>query len=449
MNTYQLKAGAGSSIIRFPDGFFPTDLLNGVHDDPSARILVLDAGERVAVVSIEMVNVPDDNIDMLRTEVEEITGTPYDHVWVHVTHPITTPHAPGGPHMRADGTMMPVPAGAGGPPKVGPDGKPHQEDPELPRKRRMFTELLSEAVRTAATAAAEGMSDAVCSVHTGRCEVNSNRDVETPFGWWVGINPDGYSNKSMEILRVDHTDGTPIGFLISYGIKPCAIDVSGNGSPDRKVSADVPGVACRMMEEKYGAPCLFCMSAACDQVPREQAIVDVVNDDGTVSSRDQGLEAGYEIVDRLGHEMGEAAIAIAGNEAEPEEGTEIFTASDSATLTMKAHDDRAHGPVKEADFEPGGEVELGADVICFGDTALVAVKPEINSQTEKELKEASPFAHTLLISMVNGGMKYLPDKAAYDKVTYEALGSKVMPGSAEKWVSCAVDLLKSVKEEQG
>jgi hypothetical protein len=36
--------------------------------------------------------------------------------------------------------------------------------------------------------------------------------------------------------------------------------------------------------------------------------------------------------------------------------------------------------------------------------------------------------------MVNGGMKYMPDKASYDNNTWEAQSSMLMPGAAEAFV---------------
>ncbi len=37
----------------------------------------------------------------------------------------------------------------------------------------------------------------------------------------------------------------------------------------------------------------------------------------------------------------------------------------------------------------------------------------------------------MLMTMVNGGMKYLPDAASYEKITYAAMNSYGAKGSAE------------------
>ena len=82
------------------------------------------------------------------------------------------------------------------------------------------------------------------------------------------------------------------------------------------------------------------------------------------------------------------------------------------------------------------------EVITLGDVALVAGKPEINACTERQLQERSKYPHTLYLSMVGGGMKYMPDQASYERLSWEALTSMLMPGAAEKFVDTAIQLLE-------
>ena len=57
------------------------------------------------------------------------------------------------------------------------------------------------------------------------------------------------------------------------------------------------------------------------------------------------------------------------------------------------------------------------------------------------------FESTALLSMVNGGMKYMPDITGFERCTWEAGSSGLMPGSAERWVEKALELEKKLKEE--
>ncbi len=446
MQKYKFKAGAGSAEINLPDSVFPTDRLNGVHDTPHVRVLVMEAGEKAAVVALEMVVLTEDCIDTIRHTVEDIMGVPYDNVWVHVTHAITTPHFPGGPSMRADGTMGPPPLGVGGPGGKGPNPNGPKMEPNAVEKRRVFMEVITGAAKEAVEAAAADFGEARYALLSGDCDVNCSRDIETPDGVWTGINPDGFSIHRLQVLRVEHEDGSPLAFLMSYGMKSTAIDMAGGNDPERKVSTDVPGAACTVMEEHFGVPCMFCTSAGGDQVPREQAFTSELREDNTIARVDLGVQKGYEIVERLGRELGETAIEIASQETETEDESVIMAASSSIVADTMSGGGRPDGPSRTHEYKAAGKADLSVGVISLGDIAFVSTKPETNSRVEAKLDEDSPFDHTIFMTMVNGDMKYMPEKEAYDNVTPEALSSVFMPGTAEKWEARAVDMMKDMKE---
>lgn len=417
-----LKAGFGKGEIVFPQEIFPVESFIGVHDSPFARVMAFQSGEmKMAIASLEMVNVPPKGIEMCRDIIADRTGTPRGQIWIHITHAIATMHLPG--------------------PKGPAEKRPPLTERDL-EQQKMYYDALESAVSKAAEQAAESFGDARIGWGTGRCEVNVNRDVETPYGWWTGHDPDGVSNKKMTVLRVEDPAGAPKGFLISYGIKPCAIDNAGMQTKDRQISADVCGVCSRMMEEKFQAPALFCVSAAGDQVPREQAWFEEATESGS-AARDFGVEKGLEISERLGSIMGQDAIGIAEQISCMESEAPIEHRTLSFPWKKKAGKRRSPGaPVKE--YPVDGECMVEAEILTLGDAAFVAEKPEVNCQTELELIENSPFAHTCLICMVNGEMKYMPDRLAYERNTFECQSSMLQPGAAEKFVEEVAACLKTI-----
>lgn len=418
-----LKAGFGKGEIVFPQEIFPVESFIGVHDNPCARVMAFQSGDaRMAIAALEMVNVPPKGIDMCRDIIADRTGTPREQIWIHITHAIATMHLPG--------------------PKGPAEKRPPLTERDI-EQQGMFYDALKAAVTKAAEQAAESFGEARIGWGAGRCEVNMNRDVETPYGWWTGHNPEGTSNKKMTILRVEGMDGAPKGFLISYGIKPCAIDNAGMETKDRQISSDVCGVCSRMMEERFGAPALFCVSAAGDQVPREQAWFEEATKEGSVA-RDFGVAKGLEISERLGSVMGQDAIGIAEQIACTETEAQIRHRTLSFLWTKKAGKRRSPGaPVKE--YPADGECTVEAEILTLGDAAFVAEKPEVNCQTELELIEKSPFANTCLICMVNGEMKYMPDRLAYEHNTFECQSSMLQPGAAEKFVEEVAACLQQMR----
>ena len=427
----KLFAGAGKAEIRFREEMLPIEGFRGIHDHPAARVLLLRCGEQVAIACLELVMLPPDGIDTVKRAISEITGTRPEHIWVHTTHAITTPHAPHAP-MGMGGVLLEI---------------SEEEKKTLEYKLGLYMEALLEAVTEATEGAAGAFRRACMGVGTGECRVNVNRDVRTPHGWWIGFAPEEPSNHRATVLRFEDEQGGLIAVLLSYGIKPCAIDNSEMDRGNRLISSDVPGLACRLLEERFGAPCLFAMSAAGDQVPLRQAWYDVVEEDGSIRKVDLGVQEGLKIVDELGRQMAREAAAIV-------EGT--VCGRDAPAIRLAEGHMEWPGKVRtkmelthQAVYRREGSQRVDVQVITLGDTALVGLKPEINTPTEARLQAASPYALTLVVSMVNGGQKYMPDARAYENSTWEAQSAPLMPGAAEKWVEEAVKLLDKTREGEG
>ena len=423
----KLYAGAGCGTICFPDALFPMEGFCGIHDAPEARVLALECGEKAALVSLELVMLPPELVELVKTIVADQTGTKLENIWVHTTHAITTPHAP---H---------APMGMGGVPlELG-----EEEKKNLNHKIGLYTAALTAAVTEAAKAAENSFRPAKLGIGQAQSHISINRDVETPFGWWIGQNPAGKTNPNFELLRFDGEDGKPIAVVLTGGLKPCAIDNSQMKENKRLVSSDVPGLACRLMETEIGAPCLFFMGAAGDQVPREQALLEEVMADGSVKIHDFGVEKGLEIAARLGKKLAEDVMPVLRNLCCEASTPEIRTAQTAVLWGGKGRIPMM--PRKALDFTYERDVRIDGQILTLGEIAFVGLKPEVNCITAGQLAEKSPYKKTILISMVNGGQKYMPDKAAYEKITWEAQSSMMLPGAAEAWVDAAVEKLQEMK----
>ncbi len=402
-SAFTLKAGAGNGDIVFPATLFPVEGFGGViHDNPRARVLVMDRGIKVAIVALELVNTPDQGIELTKNIVHQKTGTPLENIWVHSTHAITTPHAP-----------------------------------RDPAKNKMFISALSTAVTQAADEAAASFQDAVVGVGTGKLDINVNRDIQMPDGSWnYGLGGTLFSNKTMTIVRFNSAStGKPIGFFISYGVKPTAIDNVGMSENIRQISSDVPGLATTIMEARFGVPALFAMPAAGDQIPKQTTMYNVWNpEQKTAKLVENSVKDGLTIVNQLGTEMGNAAIAIANSITLGRLSQNIKQRS--TTLTV---------PGRNREGATEGTADLAISAISLGDTVFVGFKPEVNAITEQQLQKASPYAHTLLLSFVDGDQKYMPDADAYNKNTVEAQKAGFAPGAAEKFVETSLKLLRDLK----
>ena len=132
----QLYAGAGTARIGFPVELFPLEGFSGeIHDAPAVRVLLLEQGERAAIVAAELVMLLPSGVACVKETVAAATGTKPENIWVHTTHAVSTPHEPHAPW--------------GGPKKELSEA----ERGRIARGSALYLAALRAAVQTAAEAA--------------------------------------------------------------------------------------------------------------------------------------------------------------------------------------------------------------------------------------------------------------------------------------------------------
>ena len=297
-----LKAGFGCAPVIFEQSYFEItgedgnitylDGFNGrvhifegaegqIKDDLMTRVMLIEDGERAAIVALEIAQAPADQIAYTKDIVSEICDCKPENIWVHVTHQFGFMHRMGNAE-----------------------------------KAEIYDEKMKESVARAAENAVKDLQYAAYGIGTGKCHVSSNKNIINPEapgeGPYFGPGSALETDPCMTVIRFcSRSGGKDIGFFLSYGTKPSALCTTGKDAGNREVNTEVTGHACKMVEEHFKAPCLFCMPAAGDQYPRETAQYYGFDTDGIWKKIDIGFERGIEIVDRLGKEMGEDAIAIA------------------------------------------------------------------------------------------------------------------------------------------
>jgi neutral ceramidase len=402
-----LKAGAGAAEIVFPSTLFATpSAVEGfggtIHDNPHARVMVLESNNKVAIVSLELVRTDADGVALVKDIVNQYTGTPKNNIWVHSNHTITTPHEPTDTALKA-----------------------------------LWMASLQTAITTAAQAAATTFQPATAGFGTGSSDVNENRNVLMSDGQYhIGLGGTLPSNKTMTILELaSASSGKPIGFIVNYGVKPTAIDNAGQAAGVRQISSDVPGLACTMMEQQFGAPTLFLMGASGDQTPKYDALRAVDNGGGSVTDNVDfypivGMDYIFQQMTTLGTQMGNDAISIAKT---------ISTNESHPTITYGVT------TFQWPDSTGDALTQLQVDSIRFGDAAFVGFKPEVDAVTEQQLQTAAQqlgFSHVMLDSFLAGDSKYMPHAAAYTApLTVEAKKTGFAVGAAEQLVTTSLKLL--------
>ena len=413
-----LRAGAGRAEIQLPDELFPTEGFTGVHDPLHARLLLLESGGKLAFVSIELTSLPAEQVAALQKAVGEVSGLLPENVVICVTHTFSAPHF-------LPGHLCKTPA--------------DQQKNDL-----LFQAIKTAACQAASRALAE-MKTARFGCETGYCDVNVNRDIPTADGWWLGSNETGPSDKSVTVLRFETLSGVPIALLFSYAVQPSVMDGSEMSGGGRLVSADLSGAASRFIEQEYGedVTAIFCLGAAADQAPSLKAKYQYVGKDGHIRVEDIH-ERGFSIAELLGKRLGIEVLRLAEKTECQALASPIFTEKHMVVCPgQEIIDMRLIRPTHQYTFIPAEERVEPVEIIRLGDVTLIGVRPELGCVTAASIKVQSPLDKTILLTMVNGAAKYMPELSAYDRITYESMNSPFARGSAELLCARLAELLRS------
>ena len=397
-------AGCGRSEIAFPKDFFPTEGFTVQAHPLYVRALVLGREQPVAVVSIEMTSLPDEEAAKLKAVAAQAARTEAQNVWIAVTHTFSAPH------------IMPDHA--------------LKTDAERARKAAL-QKLLADAMRGAVERAVERVGECKMTISRGQSGIPASRDIELAEGWWVGCGGKGPSDKTLTVLKLSTAEGVK-GLLVHLNVQPSVLD--GTGAADgRCVSGDLAGVACAALEAAYpGAAAMFMVGAAGDQAPVKRAIGYVPAADGGYAQIDLH-EAGIPIAEELGRQLADEVQDALTKGGEPVEGAaEIRVRAFDVPAKKMNRNLRELKPTRSCEWEPDGLKAQTIELLTVGGLAILGVKPELTAVTAAHIRAGSPYRHTLVATMVNGGAKYMADRSAYDRCMYEAINSPFMPGAAEK-----------------
>ncbi|MGN0976485.1 MAG: hypothetical protein ACI4PH_00390 [Faecousia sp.] len=430
MSEHNLFAGAGKAEIRFPEEMFPTaEGYNKIHDAPHARMILLRSrGERYAFAHLELNNIFEPGTAKMLEVIRQETGIPEDHVFFHCLHVLETPH--------------PEP--------------PMKKGPEAERYNGLFYGAVEQAVRQACRQAMDKMEPARVGADYSVCATcNTNRNVLTDKGWWLGSGESEPSDKAVAVVRFEDLQGKPIAILFAYNAQSSVMDQSRDADGSRYVTADLAGASAAFVEGQFdGCVAMYCTGAGGDGCPSFQAKRNVLGAGGKLWSVDLH-ETGFLLVELLGERLGSVVVQCAEKipcrdvqEIKAVTGKVDFEGRPRVNL-------REIGPTHSFDLQGDGSVNtMEPALLAIGeDIALVGVFAEICARTEMQIKQQSPFPFTAVMTFsqlgnhVGKGMgKYMGERDMYERITFQAMNSGVTAGSAERLAEYLADFLKQTRE---
>lgn len=411
-----LKAGAGRAAIDIPSSLLPLDGFTTVHDDLYVRILLLDNGSRrVALAVLDLTSISAEAIAAMRTTIARASGVATADIVVTVTHTFSAPHVQATTASAA---------------------------------AARYVQQITRATSAAIAAAVKGLKPARVGFGTGVCDVNVNRDVRTADGWWLGTGEAGSSDKSVGVTRLDDLDGDPIAVLIDYSVQSSVMMESIMASGDLPITADLAGAAVQHVEKQYGGDAVgfFLVGSCGDQSPAFRSKRYAIDKDRKWSQID-ARDAGWLLLTVQGERLGTEAVRVSetiktsGGSA----GSALRLLTDSVTVGTVA-EGHPTGPTKTYDFTANGTADVPVWILQVGNGAFVGVEPELSTDTALAIKKHSPFPHTAVMSMLEGGAKNMAEAQSYARITYEAMDSRYAQGSAETVAAKIGAMLHSLRD---
>ncbi len=414
-----LSAGAGRTEIAVTPAMLPLDGFGRVLDPLAVRVLLLaDGSRRVAIAVLDQTSLFAPLVEAIKAEVTRATAADPADILVIASHSFSAPHAFSG-HA--------------------PPGAPLSADEQ--RRSADYQAAILHAADTAAVAAARSLAPARERFGQATADVNVNRNHSSADGWWLGPDAAGPSDKRVQLLAFERADGRRVATLVNYPVQSSVMDHSVDASGTKGISADLAGAAMRHLEaETPETVSLFLVGAAGDQMPGYVARRVLYDGSGRFKVQDSG-DAAYPLVDLQGERL---ADGVRQGVLDPV-GAETGLAVQRGTVSLpgqerpgdlgQIHADRAYR------FRPGAPVRAPFVLVRIGDTVLVGVQAELSAATGQWLRARSPFPHTLVVTMVDGAAKYMPDADAYRHATYEAMNSSFGPGAAETFATAIIQAL--------
>ena len=269
---------------------------------------------------------------------------------------------------------------------------------------KYLAELGDKLVELAVTASDSAVADNPGTFEVAWTEATglaSNRRIRNPDGKWTnewqdpfGTHP-GYFDPTVMLVAVrNDLDTVADALLVNYGVHPVVL-----GPGSMKISADWPGYMKDMLQA-YGEArtAIFAGAGGANINPRTCVSV------------------GAELPRKMGEAVGEAVIA-ATQKLWPIGGERVTYHCEPWKIVRTR--DASKGKDRP-NSNKGDVVETQIQVLRAGDLCIVGLPGELFSEYNRMIREASPLPHTMVLSLCNDYIGYLPTDEAQAQGAYES-----------------------------
>ena len=217
-------------------------------------------------------------------------------------------------------------------------------------------------------------------------------------------------------MKFETLAGKPIALLSNYAVHSVVtIGI-------KQISGDLAGAASSYVEQQLGngSVSLFTLGAVGDQNPR-------IFNPNQKDTNPQDAEFAWHAMEAQGAMVGNEIVRLATNIKDMTNNVKISTQEKIITCpAQKGTDVMSNMNQKQVD-----NVDMRLGLIVLNNTALAGVSGEVVTKIGGHLSEKSPLKNTILVSMANDRVGYIPDDEAYGRPIFEVKGSPFAQGCAE------------------
>jgi len=360
----------------------------GVLDRLYHRVVALDDGRtRFLLIGTDTCGITAPYYDQVCRKIEKRTGIKRRCVWWAVTH---THAAPSLPCMRIR-TMF-------------------SNKRNWPGENTTYATLFEQKLLEAIDQAVAQLEPARLGVGTGQSKANINRRQRMPSGRIkLGKNPDGPVDQTINLIRLERPDGSPIALIANYPIHGTVLGYNGRTRQGNTlISGDAPGVAALYVEDKLGAPLVFIQGAAGNVAPIYSVVTHARRND---------------LLRKFEHLLGDPIIAA--NQSIRSTTADVTLRVPEQLVIESPMNPKPRWPAELNDYRVNGDA--GQKLVRFpisflrinNDIMLWAAPCELFCEIAMSIRERSPFKHTFYYGYTNGTFGYVPTRQAFAEGGYE------------------------------
>lgn len=438
----ELRAGAAAVRITPPigapmAGYYYNRGAEGTHDELHAKALVFEAGGKTAaLVACDLIGVPAEVVAEARRLIAVNPGIPAGNVMISATHAHTGPLIIGGAARSAnlEGEMLSIAS---------------RYAAELPGK-------IAESVRKAHAALAPARLSAAIGREEG---ISFNRRFfmrDGSVAWNPGklnpgiVKPAGPIDPAVPVLYIETPEGTPVATYVNFALH---LDTVGG----QRFSADYPYTLANLLGKVKGPGMLTMFTIGAAGNLNHIDVKTRAPQKGDQEAARIGTVLAGEVLKSYARLVQTAAgpvsarrevLALPLAEVKPGEAaragaiTAKYGQRDAAPFMEMVHAFK----VQAVAAREGKPLEAEVQVIALGsEVAVVGLPGEIFTELGMAIRKASPFPYTIVASLANGSLGYIPDRASYPQGAYEVASARCAAGSGEMLVEAALRMLTELK----